>query len=307
MIARAFERIMPIFVGDATAFPSPRQRRRANPRSPAMNAHDTSPLGKATGYPDRYDSSLLFPIDRSAQREALGLRGTLPFAGADLWTAYEISWLDARRKPQLAIGEFRVPADSPATVESKSLKLYLGSFAQEQVVARERLGETIAGDLNRICRAEVGIVLHPATVAAAPGIAELPGVSVDGEVGAAADAPDPGLLAAGDAIVDETLSSRLFRSNCPVTGQPDYADVMVRYRGPRIARASLLSYLLSYRRHAAFHESCVERIYVDLAARCRPERLTVYARFTRRGGIDINPFRSNYEAPPAASQRTPRQ
>ena len=119
--------------------------------------------------------------------------------------------------------------------------------------------------------------------------------------------PIPALLEAGDAIVDETLSSALFRSNCPVTGQPDYADVMVRYRGPRIDRASLLSYLLSYRRHAAFHESCVERIYIDLAARCRPERLTVYARFTRRGGIDINPFRSNYEAPPAASQRTPRQ
>ena len=133
-------------------------------------------------------------------------------------------------------------------------------------------------------------------------------MSVDNENGAAdAAAPDRGLLASADAIAEETLSSALFRSNCPVTGQPDYADVMVRYRGPRIDRASLLSYLLSYRRHAAFHESCVERIYVDLAARCRPERLTVYARFTRRGGIDINPFRSNYEAPPAASQRTPRQ
>ena len=273
-----------------------------------MNAHDTSPLGKATGYPDRYDSSLLFPIDRAAQREALGLRGTLPFAGADMWTAYEISWLDARHKPQLAIGELRIPADSPATVESKSLKLYLGSFAQEGVPTRERLAQTIAGDLNRICRAEVDIVLHPATAAAAPGIAELPGVSVDDQ-NAAADtaAPDPGLLAVSSAIAEETLFSALFRSNCPVTGQPDYADVMVRYRGPRMDRASLLSYLLSYRRHAAFHESCVERIYVDLAAHCRPERLTVYARFTRRGGIDISPFRSNCEAPPAQSQRTPRQ
>jgi 7-cyano-7-deazaguanine reductase len=151
-------------------------------------------------------------------------------------------------------------------------------------------------------------VLHPATVLAAPGIAELPGVSVDDENGAAdAPAPAPGLLAVGSAIAEETLFSALFRSNCPVTGQPDYADVMVRYRGPRIDRPSLLSYLLSYRRHPAFHESCVERIYIDLAAQCRPERLTVYARFTRRGGIDINPFRSNYEAPPTASQRTPRQ
>ena len=272
-----------------------------------MNSHDTSPLGKATGYPDRYDSRLLFPIDRAAQRQALGLRGTLPFSGADLWTAYEISWLDAGDKPQLAIGELRIPADSPATVESKSLKLYLGSFAQEPVATREQLARTIAGDLERICGADVEVVLHPAT-ASAPCIAALPGVSVDDQNGAAdAAAPDPGLLAVGSATAEETLTSALFRSNCPVTGQPDYADVMLRYRGPRIDRASLLSYLLSYRRHAAFHESCVERIYMDLVARCRPERLTVYARFTRRGGIDINPFRSNYETPPAVTQRTPRQ
>jgi 7-cyano-7-deazaguanine reductase len=308
MIARAFERIMPIVAGDAAAHASPRQRAARIFRSPAMNSHDPSPLGKATGYPDRYDPSLLFPIDRAAQRDALGLRGSLPFRGADLWTAYEISWLDARNKPQLAIGELRIPADSPATVESKSLKLYLGSFAQESVATREGLAQTIAGDLNRICRAEVEVVLHPATIAAAPGIAELPGVSLDDQ-NAAADtaAPDPGLLSVGSAIAEETLSTALFRSNCPVTGQPDYADVIVRYRGPEMERASLLSYLLSYRRHAGFHESCVERIYLDLAAQCRPERLTVYARFTRRGGIDINPFRSNYEAPPAASQRTPRQ
>ena len=280
----------------------------AQTRSPAMNSHDTSPLGKATGYPDRYEPSLLFPIDRAAQREALGLRGTLPFGGADLWTAYEISWLDAGNKPQLAIGELRIPADSPATVESKSLKLYLGSFAQEPVGTRERLAQTIAGDLNRVCRAEIGVVLHPATRSAAPGIAALPGVSVDDQNGAADTAePDPGLLAVGSAIAEETLASALFRSNCPVTGAPDYADVMVRYRGPRMDRAALLSYLLSYRRHAAFHESCVERIYMDLVAQCRTERLTVYARFTRRGGIDINPFRSNYETPPAVTQRTPRQ
>ena len=133
-----------------------------------MNSNDTSPLGKATGYPDRYDPGLLFPIDRAAQRQALGLRGKLPFAGADLWTAYEISWLDARNKPQLAIGEFRIPADSPATVESKSLKLYLGSFAQEPVATRERLAQTIRVDLNRICGAGIDVVLHPATASAAP-------------------------------------------------------------------------------------------------------------------------------------------
>ncbi len=273
-----------------------------------MNPFDPSPLGKATDYPDRYDPGLLFAIERGAQREALGLRGPLPFHGADLWTAYELTWLDAGGKPQLAVAELRIPADSPATVESKSLKLYLGSFAQESMATTEHLMKTIAADLNRTCRAEVGIVLHRATASDAPGIAELPGLSVDGEHRAAdAAEPEPGLIAVGAAAADETLKSALFRSNCPVTGQPDYADLMVRYRGPRIDRASLLSYLLSYRRHAAFHESCVERIYVDIAARCRPERLTVYARFTRRGGIDINPFRSDCETPPAVVHRTPRQ
>ena len=163
-----------------------------------MNSNDQSPLGKATGYPDRYDASLLFAIERAAQREVLGLRGTLPFAGADLWTAYEISWLDAGGKPQLAVGELRIPADSPATVESKSLKLYLGSFAQEPVATRERLAQTITGDLDRICRAGVEVMLHPATVSDAPGIAELPGLSLDGEnVAAAAVAPEPALLIGG--------------------------------------------------------------------------------------------------------------
>ncbi|HEY2862392.1 MAG TPA: NADPH-dependent 7-cyano-7-deazaguanine reductase QueF [Casimicrobiaceae bacterium] len=273
-----------------------------------MSSNDASPLGRTTGYPDHYDPALLFPIERAGQRPLLGIHGALPFAGADIWTAYEISWLDLRGKPQLAVGELRIAADSPATVESKSLKLYLGSFAQDRVATRERLAQTIAADLDRVCRARVGVVLHPVTASSAPPIAELPGLSLDGEDGIAdTAAPDPALLLAGDAPAEETLHSALFRSNCPVTGQPDYADVMVRYRGPRIDRVSLLSYLLSYRRHAAFHESCVEQIYVDIAQRCRTERLTVYARFMRRGGIDINPFRSNWEAPPASSPRTPRQ
>jgi 7-cyano-7-deazaguanine reductase len=273
-----------------------------------MNPFDPSPLGKATGYPDRYDPGLLFAIERDAQRQALGLRTPLPFNGADLWTAYELTWLDAHGKPQLAVAELRVPADSAATVESKSLKLYLGSFAQESVATPERLAQTIVDDVGRTCRAEVGVVLHRATTSGAPGIAELPGVSLDGENAVAvASEPEAELLAVVETPIEETLKSALFRSNCPVTGQPDYADVMVRYLGPRMDRASLLAYLLSYRRHAAFHESCVERIYVDIAARCRPERLTVYARFTRRGGIDISPFRSNCESAPVVVHRTPRQ
>ena len=273
-----------------------------------MNSLDPSPLGRATGYPDRYDPGLLFAIERAAQRAPLGLAASLPFKGADLWTAYELTWLDVRGKPQLAIANLRISADSVATVESKSLKLYLGSFAQETIATRERLGQTIAADLARACGAGVDIVLHPPAWSSALAQAELPGESLDDEEAFGTTAqPAPELLSIGGAALDETLHSALFRSNCPVTGAPDYADVMIRYRGPRIDRPSLLAYLLSYRRHAAFHESCVERIYVDIAARCRPERLTVYARFTRRGGIDINPFRSNHEAPPAIVQRTPRQ
>ena len=127
------------------------------------------------------------------------------------------------------------------------------------------------------------------------------------EVTIDASQPDPELLAHGQASSEEELSSSLFRSTCPVTGQPDYADIFIRYRGPRIDRAGLLGYLVSYRRHAAFHEACVERIFVDIKRRCRTEQLSVYARFMRRGGIDINPFRSDFEPAPPANIRTPRQ
>jgi 7-cyano-7-deazaguanine reductase len=273
-----------------------------------MTTLDRSPLGKATDYPDRYDRSLLFPIARAEQREAIGIRGALPFAGVDLWTAYEISCLDSRGKPRLAVGLFRVPAESPSIVESKSLKLYLGSYAQEPLADIESLAGRIATDLRAACGAEVDIALTPAAGFARLALSELPGESID-ETGIAIDAyqPEPDALAAAGPTVEETLRSGLFRSNCPVTGQPDYADLMVRYRGPRIDRAGLLRYIVSYRKHAAFHETCVERMFVDLLDRCRPRALTVYTRFMRRGGIDINPFRSNFESPPSHGVRTPRQ
>jgi 7-cyano-7-deazaguanine reductase len=268
---------------------------------------DDSPLGKATAYPDRYDPSLLFALGRSIQRDLMGLREPLPFTGIDIWTAYEISWLNPAGTPQLAIGEMRVPANSPAIVESKSLKLYLGSFAQEPVASRAELTQTLKRDLARVCGVEIGVELI-APSAGACLVSDLPGESIDGElVDGAQPRPTPTLLSANDDLADEALCSALFRSNCPVTGQPDYADVLVRYRGPRIDRAGLLRYLISYRRHAAFHENCVERIFVDVTRECHPQQLTVYARFTRRGGIDINPFRSNFESAPARTFRTPRQ
>ena len=267
---------------------------------------DGSPLGKPTAYPDRYDPSQLFSIDRSVGREALGIRGELPFSGVDLWTAHEITWLDREGKPQVAVGEFRVGADSPSLVESKSLKLYLGSFAQERAGTATDLAETIRRDLARACGASVAVALLP--VAAGAGIGALPGESIDA-IGTTIDTyvRTPELLANRIGNVEETLRSALFRSNCPVTGQPDYADVMIHYRGGGIDHEALLKYLVSYRLHAAFHESCVEQIFVDIAERCRPECLTVYARFLRRGGLDINPFRSNFEQPPMHGKRTSRQ
>ena len=267
---------------------------------------ERSPLGKATAYTDRYDASLLCPVERSGPRAELGVGPVLPFSGLDIWTAYELCWLDRRGKPQLAVAEIRIGADSPAIVESKSLKLYLGSFAQERLGTIGVLTRRIAADLARTCAAPVQVSLLPSP--AALRVAELPGESIDGRNAVAeAAAPDPTLLKRGTGFVEESLRTALFRCNCPVTGQPDYADVVVRYRGPRIDRGALLKYFISYRRHAAFHETCVERMFIDIALRCRPDQLTVYARFLRRGGIDINPFRSNFEPAPRRSERTPRQ
>jgi 7-cyano-7-deazaguanine reductase len=267
---------------------------------------EASPLGRPTAYPDRYDATLLFPIARPAQRAKFVVGAALPFSGVDIWTAYELSWLDRRGKPLVAVAEIRIGAESPATVESKSLKLYLGTFAQERVDTRKELTRRIATDLSKTCAAPVAVSLLPSL--AATRIAEMPGYSVDGRrVSVDAYVPDATLLKRGTGFVEESLRTALFRSNCPVTGQPDYADVVVRYRGPRIDRTALLKYFISYRQHAAFHETCVERMFIDIGLRCRPEQLTVYARFLRRGGIDINPFRSNFEPAPSRNERTPRQ
>jgi 7-cyano-7-deazaguanine reductase len=266
-----------------------------------------SPLGKPSDYPERYDPSLLFAMARAPQREALGLAGKLPFGGSDLWTAYEITWLDARGKPQLAVGRFEVPADSPRIFESKSLKLYLGSFAMERIDHGE-LARRVQSDLARACDAEVAVELAPVTADLVAEPASSPGESLDElEIDAERYDPEPAFLTATGTEVEETLHSALFRSRCPVTGQPDYGDVLLRYRGPRIDRRGLLRYLISYRRHGAFHEACVERIFVEVLRRCAARDLTVYARFLRRGGIEINPFRSNFEPAPSALDRTVRQ
>lgn len=273
-----------------------------------MSRPEDSPLGKPATYRDRYDPGLLFAIERAPQRAALGLGDALPFSGADLWTAYELSWLDPRGKPEVAIARFGVPVESPRIVESKSMKLYLSAFSQSPFESAAVVERVIAADLGRAFGTAVAVELVGARRFAAQPWAELEGESIDELALEVRDyTPQPGLLAASGPAVEEALVSHLFKSNCPVTGQPDWGSVQVRYRGPPIDRAGLLGYLVSFRRHAGFHEHCVERIFVDLRERCRPERLSVYARFTRRGGIDINPFRSDWEATPPAGVRTARQ
>lgn len=273
-----------------------------------MASPDDSPLGKPAPYTDAYDPALLFPIARAPQREGIGLSGALPFSGTDLWTAYELSWLGATGKPEIAIARFRVPAESPNIVESKSAKLYLNSFSQTRFAGPEAVERALRDDLARACGAPVAVDLVRPAAFARLAIEALAGESIDGQELEVRDySPQPDALAAAGAMVEETLVSHLFKSNCPVTGQPDWGSVQIRYCGPRIDRAGLLRYIVSFRQHAGFHEHCVERMFVDLQTRCRPERLTVYARFTRRGGIDINPFRSNWEQAPAASGRTARQ
>lgn len=262
-------------------------------------------LGQATDYPQAYAPGVLFPIPRAQGRAALGLgAGPLPFQGVDVWTHYEVSWLDARGKPRVAVAEIRVPATSPSLIESKSMKLYFNSLNFERFDSAEAFRRVVEADLSAAAGAPVTLALLPAT-ATGQGFADLPGECLD-DLDIACDVfeVDPGLLRAeSDRVVSETLHSHLLRSRCPVTHQPDWASVMIRYTGPALDREGLLAYLVSYRNQSDFHEQCVERIYLDLMARCHPTALAVYARYTRRGGLDINPFRSSGgEAPPAARQ-----
>ena len=274
-----------------------------------MSTPEHSPLGKATAYADRYDPSLLFPIARASKRAEIGIGADLPFHGVDIWNAYELSWLDARGKPQVALAEFRVPADTPHIIESKSFKLYLNGFSQERI-DRQALRDTLVRDLSAAAGGPVAATLR-APAARDHAIADLAGEPLDDLPLAIDDygPPNAGYLRAerGAAPVEETLLSNLLRSNCPVTGQPDWGSVQVAYRGAPIDRAGLLRYLVSFRTHNEFHEQCVERIFVDLMARCGPERLAVYARYTRRGGLDINPFRSTDPAAVPGNPRGARQ
>ncbi|GIK87578.1 MAG: NADPH-dependent 7-cyano-7-deazaguanine reductase [Betaproteobacteria bacterium] len=252
-----------------------------------------SPLGRPARVPEAYDAGLLYPVARAPQRAELGLHGALPFGGADRWTAWEATWTDERGRPRVAIATFDVPCTSPRLVESKSVKLWLASLAHVRLPSPDALRALLARDLAGAVGAEVDVAVHlPPAWPRLFARAEPQGLCLDDEQPSALPAaPDAALLQCADDVAEEALYTRAFRAVCPVTGQPDHADVVVTYRGRRLQRAGLYAYLIGFRRHAGFHEHCVERIFADVAAACRPQALRVEARFTRRGGLDINPVR----------------
>jgi len=277
-----------------------------------MNTPDQSPLGKSSAYQSQYTPELLFPIPRLQKREEIGLGegARLPFFGVDIWNAYELSWLNMRGKPQVAIATITAPADSPNIVESKSFKLYLNSFNQTKLAGTEALTELLRQDLSAAFGAPVHVTITTPDQFGALKMGELDGTLLDRlDVEIDQYLPSPELLSANvnEAPVEETLVSHLLKSNCLVTGQPDWGTVQIRYVGPQIEQEGLLKYLIGFREHNEFHEQCVERIFMDVLRQCKPTKLAVYARYTRRGGLDINPWRANFSTGKPGNLRTARQ
>ena len=274
------------------------------------NAVSNSPLGKVSAYQTQYTPELLFPIARQQKRDELKLTGTLPFFGVDIWNAYELSWLNMRGKPQVAIATFTVPADSPNIIESKSFKLYLNSFNQTRLANEDALLSLLRADLSNGFGAPVQVALTLQEHFSTLRMGELDGVLLDRlDLDVDLYTPSPKLLSASqnEAPVEEKLVSHLLKSNCLVTGQPDWASVQIHYVGPQIDQEGLLRYLIGFREHNEFHEQCVERIFVDILRQCAPQKLAVYARYTRRGGLDINPWRTNFTSARPPNLRNARQ
>ena len=287
-----------------------------------MNQPEQSQLGKLSPYVDHYDATLLFPIPRAPKRQEIGVLGSVPFFGADMWTAFELSWLNLRGKPQVALAHFTVPCETLNILESKSFKLYLNSFNNTRfasaVEVRARLREdltkavwldttgattpgAVANDPNdppvQTEPPSIGVNITAASLFDREPIHELDGLSLDRlDLDCTHYTPAPELLTAAfeEQPVSEVLVSNLLKSNCLVTGQPDWGSVQISYSGPQIEQGGLLQYIVSFRNHPEFHEQCVERIFMDIWQRCKPVKLSVYARYTRRGGLDINPFRTSY-------------
>jgi 7-cyano-7-deazaguanine reductase len=281
-----------------------------------MNQPEQSQLGKNSAYVDQYDASLLFPIPRAVKREELGIRSAPIFLGADLWTAFELSWLNLKGKPQVAIAHITVPAESTHIIESKSFKLYLNSLNATRFVDVQAVRDCMREDLDAALwhggkiMARCGVKIILSEEFDKEPVHELDGLNLDRmDIECTHYQPAPDLLQTqkNEAPVTETLVSHLLKSNCLVTGQPDWGSVQISYSGDQIDQAGLLQYIVSFRNHNEFHEQCVERIFMDIWTRCKPLKLSVYARYTRRGGLDINPWRTSHPQSPPPNIRTARQ
>ena len=281
-----------------------------------MTSPDQSGLGQPTAYVDQYDAALLFPIARAPKRAEIGIQGAAPFFGADMWTAFELSWLNPRGKPQVALAHFTVPCESRNIIESKSFKLYLNSFNNTPFASADAVRACLRADVSEAvwrdtalpsplagaadsaaAVASIGVTLIAADLFDREPVHELDGLSLDRlDIDCNRYTPAPELLTVtpDEAPVSEVFTSNLLKSNCLVTGQPDWGSIQISYTGDQIGQGGLLQYLVSFRNHNEFHEQCVERIFMDLWTRCKPMKLAVYARYTRRGGLDINPFRTSY-------------
>lgn len=267
-------------------------------------------LGQKTEYSNQYDASLLQPVPRSLNRDDLALNGDLPFIGHDIWTMYELSWLNSNGLPQVAVGEVFIPATSPNLIESKSFKLYLNSYNQTQFKNWDEVTARLTQDLSNCAGETVLVNVNTVTDYTNQPIVTMKGDCID-EQDITIDSYefDADLLqgAAGSEVITESLHSHLLKSNCLITNQPDWGSVEIDYVGPKLNREALLRYLVSFREHNEFHEQCVERIFTDIMKYCKPSKLTVYARYTRRGGLDINPYRSTEQDKPNHNKRMARQ
>ena len=271
-----------------------------------MNYQDKSlsalKLGQNTEYKSQYNASLLQPVPRRLNREGLGIVEQQPFnQGADVWTCYELSWLNSNGLPQVAIADVEIDFKSENLIESKSFKLYLNSFNQTKFASIEEVEQTLTRDLSQYASGQVSVRIHKLADYTNQPIVNFSGECIDEQeiqIESYTFSNQHLENIAEDEIVEETLVSHLLKSNCLITSQPDWGSVQIHYVGKRLNREKLLRYLVSFREHNEFHEQCVERIFTDLMQFAKPEKLTVYARYTRRGGLDINPFRSNFESIP---------
>ena len=281
-----------------------------SPQKITISAPDDLSLGKQVDYEFEYNPDLLQGVPRSLSRDTLNLASSgLPFDGIDTWTGYELSWLNLKGKPNVAILECHVPITSKNLIESKSFKLYLNSFNQTKFASAEDVRQVLQADLSACAGEPVEVKLILPEQFSSLQFQEFNGTLLDSlDVEIDQYSPNTQYLTVAKNVtgVQETLVSHLLKSNCLITSQPDWASIQIRYEGKAIEHEGLLKYLISFRQHNEFHEQCVERIYNDIMQHCQPDKLTVCARYTRRGGLDINPFRSNYEAP-FANHRQARQ